>query len=60
MTTLRLIDPNGYTVPGSVITASDGAIDETRAYLTGTLAAQHAADWADFGYDPRNYTIQDS
>jgi hypothetical protein len=56
MTELRLLDPNGYTVPGTITTVSDGAADEIRALLL-EQATEHAAQWADFGYDARDYRV---
>jgi hypothetical protein len=56
MTELRLVDPDGYTVPGTITTVSDGAADEIRALLL-EQATEHAAQWADFGYDARDYRV---
>ena len=57
MPTLRLDDPDGYTVPDGTrdhVTAQTEA--QTRQELL-TLADQHAADWADFGYEGRLYRV---
>ncbi|MFD7615708.1 hypothetical protein [Streptomyces sp. NPDC059802] len=57
MQELRLLDPDGYTVPDTVTTVSDGAADEIRQHLLTEVAPVHAAQWADFGYDARNYRV---
>ncbi|MFE4915879.1 hypothetical protein ACFRCX_30715 [Streptomyces sp. NPDC056652] len=57
MPELRLIDPDGYTVPDTVHTVSGSAVDETRQHLLTDIAPAHAAEWADFGYDARNYRV---
>jgi hypothetical protein len=57
MTELRLIDPNGYTVPDTVITASEGTVADITAQLLTEVAPAHAAQWAEFGYDARNYRV---
>lgn len=54
---LRLIDPNGYTVPGSVTTVTVGTTQAARDRLRNETAPQHAAAWADFGYDARDYRV---
>ena len=56
MTELRLIDPDGYSVPGGVRTTTPDTEDTVRAELA-QLADQHAAQWADFGYRATNYRI---
>ncbi|MGW7283880.1 hypothetical protein ACWGH4_00015 [Streptomyces sp. NPDC054847] len=56
MTELRLLDPNGYLVPGTITTVSDGAADEIRDQLL-EKAAEHAAQWADFGYHAGDYRV---
>lgn len=58
MPTLRLIDPNGYTVPGGI--RDDVTPDnETaiRGHLLHDVAARHAQDWAGHGYDARDYRV---
>lgn len=58
MTELRLLDPNGYLVPGTITTVSDEATaSEIRHHLTTVVAPEHAAQWADFGYHPGDYRI---
>jgi hypothetical protein len=57
MTELRLIDPDGYTVPGTVITASEGTVADITEQLLNDVAPAHAAQWAEFGYDARNYRV---
>nr|WSZ21201.1 hypothetical protein OH837_49020 [Streptomyces canus] len=54
--TLRLIDPDGYTVPGGVRTATPETDTAVRADLK-QLAVEHAAQWADFGYRATAYRI---
>lgn len=54
MTELRLIDPDDYTVPESVVTVSTGAEPAVRDYLINDLAPRHAAKW---GYDARFYRV---
>ena len=57
MPTLRLIDPDGYTVPGGTrpdVTAETEAA--TRQELR-TVADEHASEWADHGYDARLYQV---
>lgn len=56
MTELRLLDPDGYTVPGSVRTVTPETDAQTRADLH-KLAEEHAAQWADFGYHGASYRI---
>ncbi|MFD3516279.1 hypothetical protein [Streptomyces sp. NPDC058657] len=57
LTELRLVDPHGYTVPGTLHTVSDGTADDIREHLLTEVAPAHAAQWADHGYDARNYRI---
>ncbi|MEU1133552.1 hypothetical protein ABZ383_27470 [Streptomyces sp. NPDC005900] len=58
MQTLRLIDPDGYTVPGSVQSnVPDTNVDKVRDHLLHDVAPKHAALWEDFGYDARNYRV---
>ena len=55
MPTLRLLDDNGYTVPGSVcenVSAADEA--KVRDHLKNSIAVQHAAEWAT---DARLYQV---
>ncbi|MER6249435.1 hypothetical protein [Streptomyces griseorubiginosus] len=56
MPELRLVDPNEYTVPGSVRTTTPETEQAVRAQLK-QLAAEHAAQWADFGYRATDYRI---
>ncbi|MYW46349.1 hypothetical protein [Streptomyces sp. SID161] len=57
MPTLRLIDPNGYTVPGTVhINVPDANEPKVRALLQ-EAALQDATQWTDFGYHPGDYRI---
>ena len=59
MPELRLIDPNGYLVPGTVTTVTDDQEDATRAYLLGEAATQDADYWAQYGhtYSARQYRV---
>jgi len=58
MPTLRLVDPDGYTVPGAVHPNVPGAREaEVRGQLLREVAPVHAAEWADFGYDARAYQV---
>ncbi|MEW1754141.1 hypothetical protein [Streptomyces angustmyceticus] len=57
MRELRLIDPNGYTVPGTVHTDYPAAMEgELRARLRD-VAEREAAQWADFGYRAADYQV---
>ena len=56
MPTLRLVEPNGYSVPGGLRIVTAAAEPQARADLK-QLAAEHAAQWADFGYHPDAYRI---
>ncbi|MFF1444181.1 hypothetical protein [Streptomyces sp. NPDC058295] len=56
MPELRLIDPDGYTVPQGVRTTTPDTNTQDREALK-QLAAEHAAQWAGFGYDARDYRI---
>ncbi|MFE1451940.1 hypothetical protein [Streptomyces olivaceoviridis] len=56
MLTLRLIEPNGYCVPGGLRTVTPDHEPQARAELN-ELAVQHAKEWADFGYHPGDYRI---
>jgi hypothetical protein len=53
---LRLVEPNGYSVPGGVRTATPETEAQTREDLKA-LAVEHAAQWADFGYRATSYRI---
>lgn len=58
MQNLRLIDPDGYVVPGTVQrNVPDANAAKVRDHLMHEVAPQHAAEWADFGYDARNYSV---
>jgi hypothetical protein len=58
MQTLRLVDPDGYTVPGTVQTnVPDANVDKVRAHLLNDIAPAEAAKWANFGYDARRYRV---
>lgn len=57
MPELRLTDPDGYTVPGTATDATAEDADTERTRLLDEVAPQHAAQWADFGYDTRNYRV---
>lgn len=59
MTELRLIDPEGYTVPGGVHVATPDTDQKIRTELQ-ELAVQHAAEWADFGYRSSLYRVQET
>lgn len=56
MPELRLLDADGYTVPGGIRTTTPETDTEVRAELE-KLAADHAAQWADFGYRTSSYRI---
>lgn len=54
---LRLVDPDGYTVPGTVHTdVPDTNEPKVRAILQDAAVAD-AAQWADFGHQPAAYRI---
>lgn len=59
MPELRLIDPNGYTVPGAVVTVPDDQEAATRAWLLAEVAPQDADHWAAYGhpYTARQYRV---
>lgn len=58
MQELRLIDPDGYTVPGTVQSnVPDANAAKVRDHLLHDVAPAHAAEWAQFGYDARNYRV---
>lgn len=57
---LRLLDPNGYTVPGGTRTADYGhQIPSIKAELLSEDAPRHAG-MTGVGYDPRAYTVKES
>lgn len=59
MPEVRLIDPNGYLVPGTVTTVTADQVDAVKANLL-TEAAQYDSDyWAQFGHhlDTRQYRV---
>lgn len=56
MNELRLLDADGYTVPGSTRTTTPETDAQVRADLA-QLAAEHAAQWDDFGYQASTYRI---
>ncbi|MEU0656061.1 hypothetical protein ABZ485_27985 [Streptomyces albogriseolus] len=57
MPELRLVDPDGYTVPGTAQTVPDADVPAVRHRLLTETAPQHAAQWADFGYHADAYRI---
>jgi len=58
MPTLRLVDPDGYTVPGAVhVNVPAARQAEVTSQLLRDDAPAHAAEWADFGYDARAYQV---
>jgi hypothetical protein len=57
MPELRLVDPDGYTVPGTAQNVPDADVDKVRHQLLTETAPQHAAQWQDFGYDARSYRV---
>jgi hypothetical protein len=55
MPTLRLVDPDGYNVPGTVHTNVPTANeDKVRDHLLNDVAPGEAATWA---YDARDYRV---
>jgi hypothetical protein len=54
---LRLIDPNGYTVPGTVHTDVPAGNEAKVRALLQDAAVTDAAKWADFGHRPSQYRI---
>ena len=56
MLTLRLVEPDGYSVPGGLRTVTPDGEAKARTELAA-LAVQHAAEWADFGYHAGDYRI---
>lgn len=57
MPEMRLLDPDGYTVPGTAQTVPDADEPAVRRHLRTVVAPQHAAQWADFGYHPADYRV---
>jgi hypothetical protein len=57
MPELRLVDPDGYTVPGTAQTVPDADEPAVRHHLKTVIAPQHAAKWADFGYTADAYLV---
>ena len=57
MPEMRLLDPDGYTVPGTAQTVPDADEQTTREHLLNEVAPKHAAQWADFGYRARDYRV---
>ncbi|RSN38786.1 hypothetical protein DMH12_37335, partial [Streptomyces sp. WAC 04229] len=54
---MRLIDPEGYTVPGTAQTVPDADEPAERRRLLTEVAPQHAAHWQDFGYHASAYRV---
>lgn len=59
MPELRLIDPNGYLVPGTATTVTDDQVEAVTAYLLTEVATQDADHWAAYGhpYTARQYRV---
>lgn len=59
MQEIRLVDPNGYTVPDTIHTVSDGTADAVRQHLLDDIAPKDAAYWTGLGFtaDARDYRI---
>jgi hypothetical protein len=59
MPQLRLIDPFGYTVPGTVITVPDDQVEAATANLRAEAAQYDSDYWAQFGHhlDTRQYRV---
>lgn len=59
MPELRLVDPNGYTVPGTVNSGVPTVNEaKVRDHLLNDVAPVHAAEHAYAGYSPRDYRVQ--
>ncbi|WP_329047047.1 hypothetical protein [Streptomyces sp. NBC_01422] len=60
MPELRLIDPNGYLVPGATRTVPDDQVEAVTANLLAETAVQDADYWAEYGhpYTARQYTVR--
>lgn len=55
---VRLVDQDGYTVPGTVqTTVPDADVDKVRDHLLNDIAPLQAAKWSDFGHDARLYRV---
>lgn len=57
MRELRLIDPDGYTVPGTVHTGYPVAMEEELRASLREVAEREAVQWANFGYRAEDYHI---
>lgn len=59
MPELRLIDPFGYTVPGTVTTVPDDQADTVKANLLAEAAQYDSDYWAQYGHnlDTRDYRV---
>ncbi|GAA2770556.1 hypothetical protein [Streptomyces showdoensis] len=57
MATVTLIEPNGYTVTTHRDVPTD-QVDTITTHLIETVAPEHASQWADFGYNARDYTVR--
>ena len=57
MANLRLVDPDGYTVPGTVHTDIPTANEPKVRVLLQDAAVTDAAKWADVGHHPNDYRI---
>ena len=59
MPQIRLIDPYGYTVPGTVYTITDDQVPASKANLLFEGATQDADYWNQFGHrlDIRDYRV---
>ncbi|MFC9891509.1 hypothetical protein [Streptomyces pilosus] len=57
MPELRLLDPDGYTVPGTAQTVPDAEVEAVRQQLLAEVAPKHAAQWADFRYRADAYRV---
>lgn len=57
MPELRLVDPDGYTVPGTAQTVPNADEAAVRQHLKTVVAPQHAAKWRAFGYHAGDYRV---
>lgn len=49
MQTLRLVDPNGYTVPNAIrYCVPDAQVEQVTQNLLNDIAPQHAEHWPDY------------